>query len=226
MKTLLLCLSLIISSSIFSQEYKKDIQPQKIKEDRFDKYHSDIINTTDILKALEYAGIRIFKYHLSPAFEKEYKIDISLNEYINGEKVKTENLYPIEKNTYLHFGNDIHYDDEMFVDYIDQIVFYTKDNDSISSLGVETYAFSMKGTKLKKMNTRKSQFYNWRRYNKIDWSLNEEIPLLVYASSWYDERFDMERFCGIVDLSSNEEETNELLKSSPHYYVITYKIYE
>jgi len=72
----------------------------------------------------------------------------------------------------------------------------------------------------------REHFYNWRVYSKNDWVLNEEVPLLVYASSWYDEKYDVMRFCGAVDLSLSEEDTKELLDRSPHYFVISYKIAE
>jgi hypothetical protein len=50
--------------------------------------------------------------------------------------------------------------------------------------------------------------------------------MLVYGSSWYDEKIKTDRFCGVVDLSLDEERTKELLDYSPHYYVISLKVFE
>jgi hypothetical protein len=49
---------------------------------------------------------------------------------------------------------------------------------------------------------------------------------LVFASSWYDDRIKQDRFCGTSDLSLDEKATKELLNFSPHYYVISLKVYE
>lgn len=209
-------------------EYRKDDRPQNIKEDKYNSYQAEEISKATLLKALEAAGIRIFNFPISPAFEKEYDLFVNLNEYEDNELVKSTDIaYTYRgKNMYVHYVKDSVEDKEIpFVDYIPQLTFYTKDNDSTLSLTLEMYGGSLR-TLLKKKIRRNGQFYNWRIYGKTEWTLNEEIPLLVYASSWYDERIESDRFCGTVDLSQNEEETKELLGSSPHYFVVSLKISE
>jgi len=222
MKSLVVILSFLVSFNLYSQDYKKDIRSKAEKEDRHNVYQSDYLSKTDLLKALDFAGIRIFKFPLP--VDKEYYFTVILDEYVNGVKSKSQNIYPyFKKNTYSHFGDDSDFVDKSFVDYIDDITFYSKDeNDSITICKIETYAFSMGGIKLKKNKEREDQFYNWRHYNKNEPVLDKEIPLLVYASSWYDGK--LERFCGTVDLSFDESLTKELLDKSPHYYVISYKV--
>lgn len=97
--------------------------------------------------------------------------------------------------------------------------------DSVSSLTLKTYALK-KLTTLKKRKERKDQFYLYRRYSKIPWVLNKDIPLMVYASSWHDKKFNVERFCGVLDLSYNDQATQELFNNSPHYFLVSYKISE
>ena len=99
-----------------------------------------------------------------------------------------------------------------------------ENNNSISAT-LTTYAGS-DGMRLTTRKVRKNQFYNWRHYSKTDWVLNKDIPLLVCASSWYDSTNKVERFCGAVDLSLDEKQTQELLEKSPHYFVISYKVSE
>jgi hypothetical protein len=48
--------------------------------------------------------------------------------------------------------------------------------------------------------------------------------MLVYSSSWYDKKYDIERSCGAVDLSNDQSATKELLSNSSHYFLISYKI--
>jgi len=223
-------LSVLISINVISQnrEYRKDERSQSIKEDRYDNYRINSISDLDILKALEIAGVKIFKVPIFPVFEKEYNLSVNLNEYVDGQKVNTKDIIQTYrgKNVYVHFAKDVDEQEKVpYLDYIPKLTFFTKDNDSTLLLTVEHYGGSSK-TSLKKNIIRKSQFFDWRTYSQIDWKLNEEVPLLVYASSWYDENLKAERFCGISDLSEDEKETKELLDNSSHYYVITLKIFE
>jgi hypothetical protein len=82
------------------------------------------------------------------------------------------------------------------------------------------------GIKLKKHVERKHQYYLWRRFSETNWTLNSKTPMLVYSSSWYDKKFDLERSCGAVDLSKDKAATKELIDNSPHYFLISYKISE
>ena len=227
MYKIILVVNLFLSCNLFAQEFRKDTRSQQQKEDNFNTYQSDAISKIDLLKALEFEGIRIFKFPLSP-FDKEYKLTVKLDEYVNGKIISSKNVYYYGKNTYTHFEDSAPKDSVpvFYIDYIDQLFFYTKiKNDNEISATLSTYAGS-DGMRLKTRKTRKNQFYNWRHYSKTDWVLNKDIPLLVCASSWYDTKYKIERFCGVVDLSLDEKQTKELLEDSPHYFVISYKVSE
>jgi hypothetical protein len=212
--------------NIFSQDfqYREDTRSQNMKEDSFNQYQSEQISELDLIRALAFAGIHIYKIPLRP-FDKKYTIVVTMDEYVQGKKIKSKNIIE-EDNTYIYTNDSIATEESVpYIDYIDQITFYMKDNDSINVLELRTYAGGSK-MHFKKNITRENQFYNWRSYSKTDWILNENIPLLVYASSWYDEKYKIERFCGVVDLSLKKEYTDELLNNSPHYFAISYKISE
>lgn len=51
--------------------------------------------------------------------------------------------------------------------------------------------------------------------------MGKKIPLMVFASSWKDETYGFERFCGVAYLTENGEYTNQLLTQSPSYIVIS-----
>jgi hypothetical protein len=225
-KILLIALAFIVIPPANGQEYKKDPRSREEKQDRYNQYQADGINKMQLLKALEMSGIRIFHFPLKP-FDKEYKVNIYIHEYVNGKKGDNDddNIYFALNNTYSHFEEGNKNEKVHYTDYIEYIDCYTKETDTASYIMFETYAFSIK-IPLKQKKTNKDQSYYWRSYSKTDWVLNEEISLLVYASSWYDEKFKIYRFCGAVDLSEDEKETKRLLDSSPHYYVISYKIFE
>ena len=225
-------LSILISINAISQEkYRKDERPQNVKEDTYNQYQTNRISELDMLVALELLGIRIFDIPISPAFEKEYSLSVKLDEYVDGKKISSKDILPdhptFKGNTYSHYIEDpIEQKNVWYFDYISKMTFFSKDNDTTIIVKLSHLAGSVEGIKIKKKTVREGQFYNWRSYSNVDWELNEEVPLLVFASSWYDEQFKIDRFCGTVDLSRDEKETKELLDNSPHYYIISLKVFE
>ena len=230
-RVLIIFFSALISINAVSQhtQYRKDDHPQNIKEDRHNEYQVNAISNTDILKALEIAGVRIFDIPITPAFEREYSISLKLDEYKNGIKIDSKELlnHPVfRRNTYTHFIYDsIEQKDVPYFDYISRLIIFSKDSDRDTHLTISHLGGSTK-TELKKQKKRKWQSYHWRAYSVKDWKLDEEIPLLVFASTWYDKSIKTDRFCGVVDLSLSVERTKELFDKSPHYYVISLKVYE
>lgn len=216
---------LVVASQLYAQSYKKDLRTAIEKENPNKEYQIAHLNSIDLLKALELSGINFFKIRLKE-FDTVYKFSITLDEYVKGKKVQSKNISLREDNIYYHFIKGDSGKTVRYYDYIDQIGFYTKDEDSVCRLKIETYGSGITGLPLKKKKERPSQNYNWRFYSKDEWALNKEIPILVYASSWYDKNIDADRFCGVSDLSEDEKQTLELLNNSPHYYIISYRIFK
>lgn len=211
-------LIIFLPLSVFSQVATKDTRSIEQKDDPYSIYNASNINKITLLKALEIAGINIFNISLKK-FDKKYHLEITLDEYIDTRKVSSKNISVSTNNEYSYYRKN-----KRQISYIDHIDIFSRDIDSLSILKIETYAGSLNGIKLKQNKNRKNQFYNWRTFGKTNWVLNENIPILVYASSWYDKENDIERFCGAVDLSKNEDDTKMLLGNSPHYYLISYKV--
>jgi len=217
MKIFFLIAIVFLSLNIYSQNEKKiDKRNQLEKEDSNDLYNQSKITTLDLIEALELASIRIHKFDIGN-FDKEYKLQIFSDEYIQGKLIKTDTL--------LEFTNDYGFwvDGNYNQGFIDQIKIFTKTDENNSVLKIKTYAMdTTKEINLGKTDHR--QFYNWREYENTTWKLNENIPLLIFASSWLDKENNFHRFCGVVNLKENDKKTNELLTSSPNYIVINYKI--
>src|SRR5690606_16185015 len=105
------------------------------------------------------------------------------------------------------------------------IKIFSKTDENNSILDIRTYALSSKSEiNLAKNDYR--QFYTWREYANTKWELNKQIPLLIFASSWLDKKYNFHRFCGVVKLKDDDEKTEELLNSSPNYIIVSYKITE
>jgi hypothetical protein len=219
MKKLFLLPILLISISVYSQSEKPiDNRTQTEKEDSNDMYNQSKMTTLDLLEALELASIRVHKFDIG-TFDKEYKLEIFADEYVNGKLIKTDTL--------VNYTNDYGFwiDGEYNQGFIDQIKIFTKTDENQSTLNIRTYALeTTKEINLGKTDNR--QFYNWREYEETKWKLNEKVPLLIFASSWLDKEYNFHRFCGVVNLKKNDERTQELLDYSPNYIVINYKVSE
>jgi hypothetical protein len=210
-----------ISIQCYSQTFKKDIRPESEKEDLLDNYEASQISKVDLLSALNNLGVRVFNCNLFPRFTKPYRLNVNLDEYLNGQKISSKDVSPSEKNIYFFYDKD-----KQYADYINKIKFIARDVDSLDMLTINIMGNTTGGIKLRKNLQRTHQFYSWRRYSVTNWVLNKDVPLLCYSSSWYDKKFDIERSCGAVDLSKNKAATEELIKNSPHYFMISYKVSE
>ena len=60
--------------------------------------------------------------------------------------------------------------------------------------------------------------YNTLPFQTSAFEEGKFIPLAAYASFWFDERFNIIRFCGATEL--DPDMTTEILKDTPHYFVI------
>jgi len=219
MKKLLTIFLILISFNIQSQSNNiEDQQSQLEKEDPDNLYNEANISKLDLIEALELASIRIHKFNIGD-FDKEYNLQIFAEEYFEGKLIKTDTL--------LDYTNDYDFevDEEFYQGFIDQIKIFSKTDENNSILDIRTYALSSKSEiNLAKNDYR--QFYTWREYANTKWELNKQIPLLIFASSWLDKKYNFHRFCGVVKLKDDDEKTEELLNSSPNYIIVSYKITE
>lgn len=219
MKIFILILIAFLPFKSISQTKKVvDSRSQLEKEDSNDLYNQSEITTLDLLEALDLASIKIHKFKIG-IFDREYKIEIFADEYVNGELINSDTL--------LDFINDYGFwiDGKYNQGFIDQIKFFTKTEENKSTLKISTYSLiAQKEINLGRSDNR--QFYVWREYENTQWKLNENIPLLIFASSWLDKKLNTHRFCGVIKLKENDVRTTELLTSSPNYIVINYKISE
>ena len=60
--------------------------------------------------------------------------------------------------------------------------------------------------------------YDYRPFKVGALQLGEFTPLVALGSYWYDERYDLYRFCGEGEL--DPDLSVGMLVSSPHYYVL------
>lgn len=109
--------------------------------------------------------------------------------------------------------------------FVENIKIFSKLEDSTLVLYIYMYGTEIRyNLKYKKFS--EDSFYSLRYYSEAKWFMDKMIPMIVFASSCYDEFADTQTFCGTAKLSKNDDDTIELLNSSPHYYVLSYRISE
>lgn len=221
MKNIIFFLALFMTIiNTYSQDVAEDPRTQAQKEDSNDSYNVKNITELDVLEALDLAGIQIHKFNLGE-FDKKYDFHLLADEYVHGKLVKTDTL--------LKYHNQYHYflegKEKPSLDFIDQIKIFTKTDENTSTLKIRTYVLeTQKEIGLSKLDNR--QFFLWREYKETNWEPDQKIPLMIFASSWLDKKYNFHRFCGVVKLSEGDERTDELLTSSPNYIIINYKVSE
>jgi hypothetical protein len=216
MKKVILFLVLVIFTQTYvrAQSYKNDTRPQFLKEDDLNVYKSDNISTLDIIQALDFLGVRISKFSIGK-FDKKYNLCIMVDEHLGGKIIKTDTIY-CGDNEYKFPELGI---SKLSVNYIDQIKIFTRIEKDKIVLLVDTYKRPDQ-IEIKYHKTDEKQFFMLRNYLNPIWKLNKKIPLMIYASSWKDG--EGQRFCGTMNLSENDELTNELLSLTPNYFLVSY----
>ena len=217
----LLIFTFSIGNNLLSQQHRQDTRIQILKEDANNMYKSDQITNLDLIEALELSGITICKFNLG-SFDKKYNFIILIDEFKDGKSIKSDTVYNYD-NEYTYFTEG---EKNYYTDYFEQLKIYSKVADTTL-----THQFNFTGgmsfpytIQFKKYSI--ESYYYFRSYLETNWSLNEKIPLLIFASSWKDKQGGFQRFCGVVNLSRNDIRTDELLSSSPHYFMISYLVRE
>ena len=208
-----------------SQKTGEDTGSQVTREDLYNIYQSEQISTLDILEALDFAGIHIYKFHIGK-FDKKYGFHFVLDEYAGGRLIKTEELVSANAPDQVHTNEYTHKrsDGKIHHEYIDRVKIITKDEANGTRILIDTVKEKINKKIL--FQTEDKQRFLWRRYIDTTWKLDEKIPLLVCASTWPDEITGLPRFSGPPRLSENDQETRDLLLLSPHYFVLSYVVTE
>jgi len=61
-------------------------------------------------------------------------------------------------------------------------------------------------------------FYNTRPFKLNTFKEEAFIPLILLGSGWYDEKYNIFRFCGENEIEPDM--SSEILKNVPHYYIL------
>lgn len=219
---MILCCIAATNMAISQKHYtlKPNTGRASVKEDSQNKYNAENISTLDILKALELLDINISKVAL-PKTDKECYLGVTIDEYAKDKLIKSDTIW-LGNNTYVYWERG---DTTIYKDFIDEMTIMTKETkeDSIVQVRIERYSGAFT-TRIKYKPENKDSFYNIRDFIPQELKYGEKIPMIAIASSWFDPKHNMTRFCGALKLSMDNDDTQSLLNNSPNYYIVSYII--
>ena len=198
----------------------------------------------DYITLLNGSGYMVYSYDISELKDSTYQIKLVIKEYELGK----EDPITVHDFKYGNLQNRLLVKDFMRrelsdADLVDlksksedfengifrssnkiSVGFLPVENDSIENFKLTVDNIGTIGSRLKLRkvfgghNPDGEFSYGTRPFSTPSFQPNTFIPLALYGSYWYDEQFDIVRFCGENEI--DPELKAEILKDSPHYYVI------
>lgn len=173
--------------------------------------HKDI-ELDDIMTLLNISGYELFNFDISDMSGKGYDLVFTTKEYAAGEEVSSTNFRTGRVRA------------ENYVEKI-SLAFLPPANDStrVMRINLPDFAsfaaptFKLKGLSMKGFD-RKIYRYKIRPFKLGEIKNSEFIPLILFASGWYDDVSNVLRFC--VEKAFDPDMSSPSLKKIPHYYVV------
>ncbi len=197
----------------------------------------------DYSSLLSAAGYELYSFDISGLVDDQYRIEIKVREYagdslVNGnvtgfssifsnrtmltdfdledqKNIKPENMYDAEKGIYSAA-------EKINVGFLP--VSDAKDGGKrisclfeLPDMGTRIYHLNLQ-PQYAPDSTEPFFSYSTRPFITTEWKENEYIPLVLLGSFWYDQKYNVFRFCGENKISPDMSST--ILKYVPHYYVI------
>ena len=195
---------------------------------------------SDYIALLNAAGYEVFNFDISSLKDDTYSISFVIHEYNNGELVSDKSpLVSLPNRSMI-----AEFPEEYQKEIISEGTAYDLQN-GIYKLGKKiSIGFFPAVDSLKRMKlslegmgsierelilklleapgwNRQDYWYQVRPFKTDSIGPDEFVPLVLVGSSWYDERYNVVRFCGEEVLSGM---TSDILQHIPHYYVIGIKV--
>ncbi|MDR2680033.1 MAG: DUF5041 domain-containing protein, partial [Tannerella sp.] len=199
------------------------------------------VEPDDLISLLAATGYELFSYDITEMLNERYDIVFVRKEFEAGKEIQTSNLSATRNKTLMTDFPESEWqkiiDEGMIIDEKNRAIalaekitfgFYPSGNDSTRIMQIRVPGFMSMGRvsfKLKGLAKKNSDellfFYHTRPFKMKTFKDDEFIPLILLGSGWYDERFDVFRFCGEREIEPDM--SSEILKDVPHYYVIGVK---
>ena len=199
------------------------------------------VEIDDLITLLGASGYELFSYDITEMLNERYDIVLVSKEIDAGKEISTSNLNTFQNKMLLTDFPETSLQEVIdaglsIIDTVTKAIshaekisfgFYPSDNDStkflqinVPEIGRMSLPLKLKGLP-KKDSDEKYFSYNTRPFKLKTFEADKFIPLILFGSSWYEEKFNIYRFCG--DREIEPDMSSEILKNVPHYYVIGVK---
>lgn len=199
------------------------------------------IELNDFITLLQGSGYELFSYDITDMLNDRYDITFIKKEFETGKEILASNLNMVSNKKLLSdfpepYRQEFIDDGGIIIDPKTQAIthaekisigFYPSINDttkfmqiSVPDIATMNLPLQMKGLS-KKDSDKMLYYYNTRPFKLNAFKENEFIPLILFGSYWYDEQFNIYRFCGENEI--DPDMSSNILKDIPHYYVIGVK---
>ena len=239
MKRLILTLIVAFATAFgFAQEIKS-------VDTKFEDYQL-VATFDDCLSLLQQAGYNMFVYDISTLKDKATLVEFSVREYVNGNLVEvgdsrsrssvfelirriSEYSEDVQKVIMASANADDEENDIFRLATRLKIGFTPVDKDmgqrvlfqvaGKELMGGACMLLMLRDCRVDKSH-RKLDYYT-RPFIIDGFEKGKFIPLVLYAAPWWDENYEIYRFCGDTEIPSDM--SSDILKHSPHYFVIGVK---
>jgi hypothetical protein len=207
------------------------------------------VELDDLITLLKASGYELFNYDITEMLNERYDITFVTKEFEAGKEIENSDLdmslpnkmlltdFPeAARQEALEAGVSIIDPETQAIAHAEKVSFgfYPSDawtsgsvNDStkflqisVPNLGNMRAPLKLKGVPTKDPD-KKHYSYHTRPFKIAAFEEDKFIPLVLFGSSWYDERYDIHRFCGEKEI--DPDMSSKILKDVPHYYVIGVK---
>ena len=198
---------------------------------------------SDYAALLRAAGYELYSFDISDLIDNQYTITVTVREYegdslindnVSGwprafsnrtmlsefseedrNSIKREDMYDAEKGIYtaaekINIGFLPKADNINGGKNICVLVNLPQMGDTQIQLDLHPIFFSGNPTPIYR--------YSTRPFATTQWKENEFTPLVLLGSAWYDQKFNVLRFCGESEIAPDL--SSDILKDTPHFYVI------
>lgn len=195
---------------------------------------------SDYIPLLNAMGYDVYTFDISSLNDETYNIEFVVREYVNGALVEDPLASQMPRYTLRNRRMLSDFPEEYWDEILAEGPIYDRDKGILTLSEKISVGFAPASDSLRTMNMQlenigalrrllslKSQtsstgeeeyMYDYRPFKVGALQMGEFTPLVALGSYWYDEQYDLYRFCGEDEL--DPDLSAGMLVSSPHYYVL------
>lgn len=191
----------------------------------------------DYIPLLNQAGYQVYSFDISDFLNDTYQVTFKIKEYKDSVEVENNQHlgfvnrrmikdFPEEsQKRILEEGLAVNPEAGVYTQSSQLTISFSPYNtDSLKTIHLSLDGIGTSSNRLKLQPVMSADsdelhyFYKDKPFKLDKFEEGTFIPLVLYGSFWYDEKFNIFRFCGEKEI--DPDMSSQILKYIPHYYVI------